>query len=214
MKICKIFGIDFYLTLSFFIFFAFIAFAGIEAMWFCSMLYLSVLVHEFCHALTAKQLGYNVHKIELNALGGIAYIRELLTATAKDELLIIGAGPFSNLIFAIYFFVFNWFFPSKSLEVLMEMNLFLIAFNMIPIAPLDGNKILKSILYLRHNDKLRAIQTSFAIGIGCTGIVLGISIYLGQYNMCIFYLIASLMGYAEYVQSKMHLEKMEFGGYR
>jgi Zn-dependent protease len=206
MKICKILGIDFHLALSFFIFFGIIIFSGAETIWFYSMLYFSVLVHEFCHALTAKQLGYNVPKIELNGLGGFAHIDKLIKATARDELLIIGAGPLSNLIFAFYFYILNYFFPSPPIKMLMGMNLFLVVFNLIPIAPLDGSKILKSLLYLWHDDKLRAIETSYIVSVGSTGLVLAFSMYFQQYNMCMFYLIAFLMGYVEYHQSKLFLE--------
>lgn len=209
MRICKIFGIDFYLTIGFFVFAGLVAFSGPETMWFYSMLYLFVLVHEFCHALTAKHLGYNVPRIELNILGGIAYINNLIKATAKDELLIIGAGPFSNLMFALEFFVLDWFFPSKAITTLMNMNLFLVVFNLIPMAPLDGNKILKSLLYMKHNDKLRAIQTSYAVGIGSTGFALAFAIYFQQFNMCFFFLLVSLMGYVEYRGSVAFIENRE-----
>lgn len=167
------------------------------------MLYLSVLVHEFCHALTTKQLGYDVPKIELNAMGGLAYIKDLNTASAKEEFLIIAAGPLSNLMFALDFFILNQFYPSHAIKMLMVMNLFLVAFNLIPIAPLDGNKILKSVLYFWYKDKLRAIQTSYVVGMGTASIVLGTCIYFQQYSMCIFFLFASLLGWAEYEQSKM-----------
>jgi Zn-dependent protease len=117
------------------------------------ILYSSVLLHEFGHVFVAKKLGYISKKITLFILGGIAEINLPLKLSKKDEFLIAIAGPIVSLLLAGLFYEIykalqfdaTWL-KSETLYMAYYVNLNLFLFNMLPIFPLDGGRILRSIL--------------------------------------------------------------------
>lgn len=114
------------------------------------ILFLSVLLHEFGHALVARKLGYRPVNITLFALGGLARIEGNLRNSGFKEAIYSVAGPLVNFIIAGIIFIFYTIFPTLAAsEILIwtfRANLILGIFNMLPIFPLDGGHILRSIL--------------------------------------------------------------------
>lgn len=88
----------------------------------------------------------------------------------RDTALVAIAGPVSNLILALVAFVLvgligfpdsssvGMLFFSELLESSLRINLMLMAFNLIPIAPLDGSRILHMFIPLRHEDRYEEIM--------------------------------------------------------
>lgn len=112
---------------------------------------LSILAHELGHALTSLDRGIPVSAITLFALGGVTEsTRE--ASRARDEFVIVGIGPFISLVLAAAFgllYVFVADIPTLAALAgyLAWTNLALAIFNVVPGYPLDGGRLLRSVLW-------------------------------------------------------------------
>ena len=119
-------------------------------------LFLIVLIHEFGHQLACRQVGGQTHDIVLWPLGGVAYVSPPQRPGA--QLWSIAAGPLVNVVLMPVLGGLVWIsaqmgwgnaFPDfyELLKVIFIINLGLLIFNMLPIYPLDGGQILRSLLW-------------------------------------------------------------------
>lgn len=115
-----------------------------------ALLFLSVALHEFGHALVARGRGYPVRDIVLTPIGGIAYLIRS-PRRPRDELVIAIAGPLVSLALAILcagamFLCVR--FGLDELEILFMMlayiNTSLFCFNLIPCFPMDGGRMFRA----------------------------------------------------------------------
>lgn len=108
------------------------------------LIFIVVIIHELGHVIIAKRLKYQVESIELLPIGGVATISETHYKTSSDEWFIAGAGPFNNLLFIIILVFYKESIPYST--TLIEYNLTLFFFNLLPALPLDGGRLLKAYL--------------------------------------------------------------------
>lgn len=161
ITVCRIKGIPIRLHITFFIIVPWLgsqhsSLAGTSALsesLFVLSIFGCVLLHELGHALTARKFGIGTQDITLYPFGGIALLNR--EAPPFAELFIAIAGPLVNLLIATLLFSFlaqdvDAFNPSGFAERLLGANLFLALFNMIPAFPMDGGRVLHSILQLLH----------------------------------------------------------------
>jgi Zn-dependent protease/CBS domain-containing protein len=126
------------------------------------LLFGSVLLHELGHALVALRNRIPVKGITLFIFGGVAQItKEPETPGAEFRIAI--AGPLVSLGLAGLFgglFLVNQNIPflAAPSEYLMRLNFMLVLFNMIPGFPLDGGRVLRSIIWKITNNQSRATQ--------------------------------------------------------
>ncbi|PAB61366.1 M50 family metallopeptidase [Anaeromicrobium sediminis] len=106
--------------------------------------FIAVFIHELFHTIMARLLGYNIESIEIFPFGGVAKLKETIALEPRDEILIAISGPLINLIIAFigvnYKILINEFF--------IYSNLGIGIFNLIPILPLDGGRIIRAYLSL------------------------------------------------------------------
>lgn len=147
-------------------------------------LFLIVLTHEFGHQLACRQVGGATSDIVLWPLGGVAYVMPPQRAGA--QLWSIAAGPLVNVILipltALLVSVssqLNWneTYPDLNQFVhnIFIINLVLLAFNLLPVYPLDGGQILRSLLWFvlgRANSLMAASVVGFAGVAGLIGMAL------------------------------------------
>ncbi|MDB5037694.1 MAG: peptidase [Bacteriovoracaceae bacterium] len=146
-------------------------------------LFISIIIHEFCHSLVARKRGMKIGGITLFIFGGVSELEDQ-PESPKTEFLMAAAGPLASLLLSLIFYVLYQSFETLSpysftgiiFKYLATINLFLAIFNCLPGFPLDGGRMLRSILWARKKDILSATQTAARIGsmIGFILIVLGI----------------------------------------
>jgi Zn-dependent protease len=119
-------------------------------------LFLIVLMHEFGHSLACRSVGGHADQIILWPLGGVAYVDPPQRPGAI--LWSIAAGPMVNVMlvpvllglnFLSQSFGWDQSFPNLAtlIGVVSMINMGLLIFNMLPIYPLDGGQILRSLLW-------------------------------------------------------------------
>jgi Zn-dependent protease len=119
-------------------------------------LFLIVMTHEFGHSLACRQVGGTANRIVLWPLGGVAYVDPPPRPGAT--LWSIAAGPLVNVALAPVLFGLFMFARSANLATTMpdeyqlvravlSIDIGLLVFNMLPIYPLDGGQILRSLLW-------------------------------------------------------------------
>ena len=138
----------------------------------CLSLFLIVLIHEFGHQLACRQVGGKTSQIILWPLGGVAYVSPPQRPGA--QLWSIAAGPLVNVVlFPILgalallggYLGWNETLPDlfRFLTNLWAINLVLLIFNMLPIYPLDGGQILRSLLWFVLG-RANSLMTASIIG--------------------------------------------------
>ena len=116
-------------------------------------LYASVLVHEFGHALTAKRFGVKTDRVTLWFLGGIASFERMPRQPGAEAIVAIVGPLVSFAVAGVLWLValaspgdlFGWQLVVRTLSVI---NLVLAIFNLLPAIPLDGGRVLRSLLAL------------------------------------------------------------------
>jgi Zn-dependent protease len=132
----------------------------------------SVLAHELAHSVVARHHGVGVEGITLWMLGGVAKL-DGESPSPRAEFLISAAGPGTSLalagLFAAGAAALNGLgvpeLLAAALVWLAVINGILAAFNLIPAAPLDGGRILASLLWFHHHNRHRAVATAANVGV-------------------------------------------------
>ena len=127
-----------------------------------------VLLHEFGHIIMAQRLGVITGDVTLYPIGGLA--RVAIPRNAKKEMLIVAAGPAVNLALALIFLLVDvivsdpWiFYPF--LYFFYMCNVALFVFNLLPVFPSDGGRLLRATLFFfMKDDYYKSTFVSVRIG--------------------------------------------------
>ncbi len=109
--------------------------------------FLFVFLHELSHYFTALLLGCEIERMELNLWGGVLHLKNYVIKPSHEMLILI-AGPSSNLLFALIFNILPKYTQTNFIKEIILFNAVLGLFNLMPIVPLDGGKIIR--LYLTY----------------------------------------------------------------
>jgi stage IV sporulation protein FB len=191
VNIGSIAGTAIRIHVTFILFLAFFFFVGLAAgsvgdavktVVFVILLFACVLAHEFGHIFTARAFGVETPDVTLLPIGGVARLARIPEKPVQ-ELLIAVAGPLVNVAIAGLLLVVTPTHPDTGLfaamenpkasmiDQLLEANLFIAIFNMIPAFPMDGGRVLRALLAIRLGH-VRATEIAAAIGQG-SAFVLG-----------------------------------------
>ncbi|UKS27731.1 M50 family metallopeptidase [Paenibacillus sp. HWE-109] len=107
-----------------------------------------VLVHELGHLVAANGLGWRVKEVQLLPFGGVLVVDELGTAPTWEELVVSLAGPIQHVWMIVLALLMKWLGVGVDTwwDYFIEANLMIGLFNLIPVMPLDGGKVLQSLL--------------------------------------------------------------------
>ena len=126
---------------------------------------IAVVLHEVAHAQVALKLGYKTKDICLSAFGAVLY-GDFSDVTFGDELKIALAGPLFNLFMAICTLATWWAFPSLYVfsQPFYIANMCIFAVNLLPCYPLDGGRIVFSVMGQKFGEN-RAKKLFGALGV-------------------------------------------------
>ncbi|MDN5846638.1 MAG: site-2 protease family protein [Candidatus Nitrosocosmicus sp.] len=165
------------------------------------ILFLSVLIHELSHSIVARSYGIRVKQIMLFIFGGVSDIEEE-PKEFKKEFKMAMAGPAISLALSAIFGVFWWVITvvaepsstpvsfssandSSATALIMAngifyyssiLNLILGIFNLIPAFPMDGGRILRSLLFRRNKNYDKSTRIAVRIGVIMSYVFFGFGI--------------------------------------
>jgi len=144
------------------------------------VLILVVLIHELAHCFACSHYGVEVSEITLFAFGGVAKYKGDIESNPKQEVFIAMAGPASNFILIIsILFILNIFNikMNEIVQFFIVANSTIGVFNIIPILPLDGGRILRGAIGYYVGIK-KATYIVVRMGYIICILLFGIGIYL------------------------------------
>ena len=128
-------------------------------------LYLSslflVFIHEMAHYSMARYFHFEIDKIEILPFGAYLSLKDVYNHDIKEELCVVLAGPATHL-FLYYIILFC--FKGEYQQYLFTFNSFLFLFNLLPIYPMDGYRIL-SLLIQSVYDLKKSLYISLKISV-------------------------------------------------
>jgi stage IV sporulation protein FB len=165
-----------------------------------------VCIHELGHLVAAKGFGWRVKEVQLLPFGGVVVVDELGGVPAREEIMVSLAGPLQH-VWMIGFAYFMKFMDNGSSlwwDYFIEANLMIGLFNLMPVLPLDGGKVLQCLLgYIMPYHK--SILYGALVSILLSLFVIGTSIYqviegklpLNLLAIGLFLLLSNWFGYKQ-----------------
>ncbi len=184
---------------------------------FIICLFICIVLHEFGHSLTAKRFGVKTRDIILSPIGGLARL-ESIPDNPYQELKITINGPLVNLAIAGILAIVIGFFglgfdPGFSdgikihsgnfVQSLMYMNISVFIFNLIPAFPMDGGRILRSLLSISIGRK-RATFWASLIGKLFAIVFVLFAVLKGHFTLAFIGPFIYFMAGEEYQQVKLN----------
>ncbi len=172
----------------------------------------SVALHEYGHALTARHYGIRTREIVLLPIGGIAQL-ERSPANPRQELWISLAGPAVNVVLAALALLAAIQFDAgpDALDqglggslwgVAFNVNLFMGLFNLIPAMPMDGGRVLRAMLSLRM-PALRATRIATGVAQVLAGAMMAYGAVGGRLTLAV-------IGGFVWIAARSELRRSEF----
>jgi Zn-dependent protease/CBS domain-containing protein len=197
IPIGRLLGVDIKLHLTFFLLLAWDAHRSYQlggqplmlfSLVFIPALFACVLAHEFGHILMARRFGIATRDIILSPIGGIARL-EGMPERPREEVLVALAGPAVTLAIAAALgaataltrggLTLDDLSPLSRalLPKLMAVNVWLLVFNLLPIFPMDGGRVLRALLAARHGladgtrraTRIGQVLAGFMVALGLFG---------------------------------------------
>jgi len=220
INLFRVFGIQLAVHASFVLLLAYYGYEGwVEGglpglVWSVTLIvlfFVCVILHELGHSLTARRFGVRVPRILLLPIGGMAEF-DHVPRRPMSELLITIAGPAVNFVLAVVLFFVSWrglapgdeiprYSMASIVDELWLWNLVMGVFNLLPVFPMDGGRILRALLafrlpYLRATWWAAMASKILAPLLACIAFF-----YLHQVMLGVLFLFILFVGDAEYKQT-------------
>ena len=217
MNLFRVRGIQLAVHYSFFLLLAYVAWEGWrEQAWLGALVcvalvlafFVCVVLHELGHCFVAQRNGIRVPRILLMPIGGMAEF-ESIPRQPRTEIAIALAGPAVNfaLVGLLWWFVdFSGETEAAAalpvtardfINLLFFGNLLMGPFNLLPIFPMDGGRVLRALLAMRL-PYLRATFIAATVGKVLAPLLAIFALWLGAYLLAVLFLFIIVVGEAEY----------------
>ena len=158
--------------------------------------FISIFLHEISHIIVAKRNGCKFNNFKIHIYGTSAQFINIDELSKKEKIQIDLAGPCMNLAVACIFFFVGLIINNSIVDKIININLNLLFFNILPAYPLDGSRILEiilsgKILYKEVTDIISKISYMIAIGL----ITISLVIFIYNKGINISLIIAAIIIY-------------------
>ncbi|MEX2175567.1 MAG: site-2 protease family protein [Pirellulaceae bacterium] len=187
IRVGRFLGVDLYVHLTFLLLLAWVVIwqylqtrnwvIALSELLFVSLVFGIIVLHEYGHAVAARQFGVATRDITLLPIGGVARL-ERIPENPYQEFVIAVAGPAVNVALGVL--CLAWLLATGSLRAelttlsenwlagglvakLLAINILLVLFNMLPAFPMDGGRVLRAVLAM-NMDYLLATQIAARVG--------------------------------------------------
>lgn len=174
-------------------------------------LFVFVILHELGHALAARKYHAHTSDIIISPIGGLARLVSL-PKEPMSQLWIASAGPLVNLTIMLTLYLIQILFYSKIdfpfdlgdlihqndlLGILILINAALVLFNLVPAYPMDGGRILKSLLRIGGVTEDKATMVAVGVGFAISILLIIIALIKDQYMLIMIAVFIMITGYQE-----------------
>ena len=178
---------------------------------------LIVLLHEFGHYVAANYYKWRIQSIDLWVFGGVMKTDEYGSKSIREELIVTLAGPFQHIIIYLILglFSFQSIISHSLIDLIFYYNSVILLFNLLPIWPLDGGKIVCILNNLFIPYRLAYERTIIFSMVVCLGLIAGqlffLPFNLSSLIIMIFLLMENRSGWQQryYVFMRFLLHRYE-----
>lgn len=136
-------------------------------------LFTIVLIHELGHVACAKAFGWTITEVKLLPFGGMAETDDGALSPAWQEWIVAVAGPLQNGLMILIAWYAEWmgWCSSEWAKGFIQANAFIGLFNLLPILPLDGGRMMQAVcsLWMSYH---RTLLVGARVSLGCSAIML------------------------------------------
>ncbi len=124
-----------------------------------------VLIHELGHVSMARGLNWTVREVVLLPFGGVARMEEQ-PESFREEIFVILSGPMMNLLMLPFAWLFGWlgWWNLVWVDYFVSANLLIAGFNLLPVPPLDGGRLVRAVSY-HFTSYLWALRQAAIVGV-------------------------------------------------
>ncbi len=141
-----------------------------------------IIVHEMGHIIFGLLFSWKIDKVIILPFGGLTIFNTLINTSLFEQLIVSLAGP---LFQVLYFFILSCFF---NLDNLLYLNYMFLFFNLLPIYPMDGSKILYVFLCL-----LFPFKVSHVLYLIVSFICIGVLFFVFKFNLILYLILLFLI---------------------
>lgn len=161
---------------------------------------LSIILHEMAHLLVGMSVGLRPKVFSINPLGVSVQFYLYQQRKSWKKIVTYLAGPVMNIVIAIIFQVI-------ALDEILKMkivytNIILAIFNLVPIMPLDGGRILKEMLTPKIGNKEASVFLNYLTQIILVIITLLYSVMILKLQNFAIFLLVLYLWYLKYIEDK------------
>lgn len=181
---------------------------------------LCLLIHELSHSVVGNKYGMAVREITLLFWGAVAHITNY-PEKASHEFKTAIVGPLSNFVIAALLFAFSFglsahginigLYAKELVKLLIWCNLVLGIFNLLPAFPMDGGRILRSILWGVTKDQIKATKKAVLVSRIMALLMIVFGLWKGNFFLCIIAILLIFMagGELKYLLARQKLSAVK-----
>ena len=162
-----------------------------------------IIFHEFGHYLISYIFKWNINKIIIYPFGGYIIYDEVIDKSLFEELLITIFGPIFQIIIYLMVVILykKYYIDDYFFNLIKEYHYSILLFNILPIIPLDGSKIVNIILNKLFSYKL-SYNLLYIVSIICLLFFIFLNIKSSSYYLILSFLIYKLF---DYIKNKNYM---------